>query len=286
MLSIDEEPIRSLTEFMDRCLAAAHESPEPLWFRGQRTAGRGLVPSLYRNMRPVADGRGNPVPPDFVGHSSATVYAYPNFAAMRLEFKRLATPFLQAMIRPPSDEFEWIFLMQHYGVRTRLLDWSTDPMIALYFAVQSGATSKPGTGDAVVYLLEPGEVNRRTVDVDAIISLNEEDWGHYLEPGSVEADFPICVAPAHIDPRVIAQSSVFTLHGYLLASLDSYQPLHDHVAEVAIDRAAISRIRGDLEALGYDRARVFPELSTIAERVLKAGEARFTQSIPETEAPE
>lgn len=131
--------------------------------------------------------------------------------------------------------------------------------------------------------MDPVEVNRNTVDLPSVISLNADTWERYLEPDTGSADFPICVAPAHIDPRVIAQSSVFTLHGALLARLDSYVPVGPHIAELEIAADRVWSIREELALIGYDRARVFPELATIAERVLRAGEQAFERWEPEPE---
>lgn len=44
----------------------------------------------------------------------------------------------------PQNPFEWLGLAQHYGVATALLDWTFNPLIALYFACDEGRTTRDG----------------------------------------------------------------------------------------------------------------------------------------------
>ncbi len=66
-----------------------------------------------------------------------------------LEFRSRARMHLNAALIPDQkDEFTWLTQMQHYGIPTRLLDFTYSPFAALYFAIReqknAGDRSKSG----------------------------------------------------------------------------------------------------------------------------------------------
>lgn len=94
---------------------------------------------------------------------------------------------------PPRELYSLCAHAQHYGIPTRLLDWSWDPLIAMYFAAQSAVNKiNQGTQDQFI----------------AVWALNTELM-HFndLEPPHIQ----LVTAPAAEIPNLAAQKGVFTL---------------------------------------------------------------------------
>ena len=105
------------------------------------------------------------------------------------EFKKRALPLLP--ITPASD-WEWLALAQRHGLATRLLDWSANPLVAAFWAVQEPCRG----GDRVLYALDCRGVPTGP------------------EPGTSPFDVAAVTLyrPTHIGPRFLAQCGVFTVH--------------------------------------------------------------------------
>jgi hypothetical protein len=109
------------------------------WFRGQPDATYHLIQSLYRNQLLRCDATEAYVCSINTSHRSIPFRFKNDPIKILEEFKKRGTPFLEKM---PQNNFEWLVLLQHYGGITQLLDWTKNPLIALYFAINS-----PGKND-------------------------------------------------------------------------------------------------------------------------------------------
>src|SRR5947209_1606854 len=97
------------------------------WFRGNSSATHRLLPSVLRKSFVTADARLNPVADERRILSDGYRVSGPSPQRLLDEFKKLRF-FAKRRVQPKND-FEWLFLMQHYGVHTRLLDWSTNALV-------------------------------------------------------------------------------------------------------------------------------------------------------------
>lgn len=105
------------------------------WFRGHsRTVGR-LVPRLFR--------------PEY-RDPLITVFR-PDLEMSTIEaFKRHAPILSDLRLPADNDRLGWLCVMQHYRTPTRLLDWTENALVALYFAV-----SADGSEDGELWAMLP-----------------------------------------------------------------------------------------------------------------------------------
>ncbi len=135
------QEIRGVAEFGRAVEPLLNVAGRPRWlFRGQSRADWDLVPSLTRFIRDRSITAGE-------------AYACEK-RALEL-FRPLAVPHLHELERDPMGLEDWWSVMQHYGVPTRVMDWTRDPFTAAFFAAQSHA-DKPGA----VWLTRPDTVQQ------------------------------------------------------------------------------------------------------------------------------
>ncbi|MGD1096105.1 MAG: FRG domain-containing protein [Bryobacteraceae bacterium] len=210
----------TLLQFMERIkeIEKAWESKkdgEPgLWSRGAGKSTWPLIPKLYRPRRTIKQ------------LLSAE-------DEIREEFVRRA-PGLTT--HKPANAWEWYFLMQHYGSPTRLLDWTENPQIGLYFAVKDS----DGPHDAVVWVLDPWWLNGRVLG---------ENYSEVLPAGS-------------------AGLSEADAQRYRRAPLNELFPERtDHLARIIVPSYATDAIRDELDDYSIDEAAIYPDLEGLGKVV-------------------
>lgn len=187
-------------------------------------------------------------------------------------------------LNTPQRENEtdlWLFLAQHYGVKTRLLDWTEGALIALFFAVNRG-NSNPR-----VYMLNPHRLNnlaseklKTKIDYPNFpLSWGNRDGGNIWlawalkedrdKHPDIGLDLPIAIPATYRDHRMIAQRSCFTIHGKSLRGLDvllsdAIPNISEYLITYKINSKASSKITKQLFYLGISAATIFPDLDNLS----------------------
>ncbi len=186
---------------------------------------------------------------------------------------------------PPREHVDlWLFLAQHYGVPTRLLDWTEGALHALYFAINQN-NSYPR-----VYMLNPQKLNEfassRTYSLNYPLSwiwggglyvslawqnrkLDEASKDFQIQ-SKLDLDIPVAFPATYQDHRMIAQRSCFTIHGTMLEPIEDILKKKDitvsdclYKYEIAIEARA--DLLKDLSILGISAAVIFPDLDHLAQ---------------------
>ncbi len=267
MASIREEKPNSLPEFLELVEGFQTSVKESLWFRGCGRASYKLLPSLYR-------------------HKDAKT---PNQVA-ELERKLMAR-FRQRSLpyhtRSLDKDWNTLFFMQHYGIPTRLLDWTENPLIALHFALIGAPYKRSAKGaisfneDATVWILDPEKWNQRALDYQSYaggsLTPGDEALNGYAPNNSSFSGmnkFPVSLYGEHNSPRIVAQQGVFTIFGQIISPMEKMYADHqfpkDSLVRITIKKTIIDSMRKSLLRHGITESVVYPDLEGLAMEIKRS----------------
>lgn len=227
---MEEKEIYSITQLLD----------EPLWnartmlFRGVSDSKYPLVPSVGRL--------------DIKKESSLEQFEKDSLK----EFKRRSLPFLKFI---PETQLEWLFLAQHYGLPTRLLDWTLNPLVAIYFACSSNKDS-----EFAVY---------RYIHTKWI------EHQYTGDPFSLDQIFGL--RPPHHDTRYVNQDCAFTIHPNPTSPLE-----HESITKYIFPRESRETIKWQVYKFGLKSSHIYPGLDGVAKDVLRELDTQLNNGMVRT----
>jgi hypothetical protein len=236
--------------FFDR-LAQVQAKLDPhgqgAWYRGVKKSGYKLVPSYLRY--PLLSGKEH------------------NLMA---RFTRQGVRYLDT-----SERWERLAFMQHYGVPTKLMDWTTNVTAALYFALAFNVKSAEELEGPHIWVLNPFCLNGRTGlrkifdNMDEPPELKLERMGGNDWP----FDLPIAIAVDWRNDRIEHQQGVFTYHGTRKEPLDVLAP--ECLQKVEIHQSDIDELLDHLRDAGVTHHRMLRDPDSlgrdITEQALRSG---------------
>ena len=214
------------------------------------------------------------------------------------QFKKFATGHIQPQ-QFPSSTFEWLSLMQHYGAPTRLLDLTTSPYIALYFAVSDYQSSL----DAAVWAINPSILHdaslQRLEEAKFPLPFERMHGYHlpqflqesYFSEAFLSGKYRVCMIaePEQGDRRLLQQQGAFlvssaiaettedvladVLLNYIESRPEKYkggrgkQFLDWNLVKVVVPASIKKALFRQLLQMNINAATLFPDLTGIAKHV-------------------
>jgi hypothetical protein len=240
--------IKTLSEYIQTIEVFKTEwDQRNLWYRGVSDSNFKLIPSFYRSEFEIDCKEEHDI-----------------FNSFRLKAKLLIEN------SHNLDKIDWYSIMQHYGLPTRMLDWTTGSLIALFFALRDTNTET----DRAVYVINPKDINwkiHNSPDIDNEIGWNDEIkilLDKYV-PNIDLGEYPIAITPPHIDKRIFAQKGRFTIHGKSKKSIEEICELFSiNLSKIIINESHIYDLKFELVETGITESVLFPDLEGLAREFI------------------
>jgi hypothetical protein len=167
------------------------------------------------------------------------------------DFKRRS---ILLMDREIHTDWEWLVFAQHFELKTRLLDWSSNPLTALWFACQNKYKLK---NPSFVYILQAEE--------DMLVDLTKNDSPFSIKNTRI-------LRPSLNNVRVIAQSGWFTAHKYSsvdkqFTCLEKNSEINDKLTRIEIPAIAKIEILKKLSIFGVNNRTIFQDLTGLCKHL-------------------
>lgn len=241
---IRQSTIDNIHHALDAAQTAAAKFDSAIWWRGHAAIlDWRLLPTVYR------DGFADPT-----RHEKNLSVRFVAGAGSR-----------HAHLPEQGNWDEWLVLMQHYGLPTRLLDWTESVLVALYFVVRDHPSE-----DGRLFALHPFRLNEKESGLNMTFSPGHQQVAELFAPPFRNiAPNPKTIAafiPLEKDMRMLVQQSSFTVHGPAL-SIDGLAYRDDILIQWDVPSSAKNGLMVGLSALGINESTLFPDLEHLAKYI-------------------
>lgn len=220
---MEKEIIKDFNQFFD--VVANKVKKDIVIFRGQRES-KSLLPKIARQ---------NPK----IDTTSIEI-------DMLSELRRTGSLYL---LHDITNDWDLLVYAQHFGMATRLLDWSENPLVALWFA----SANQDETGSSYVYMFEP--------DNGSLLDRNKDKSPFTTSSTKV-------LKPNLNNTRIVAQSGWFTSHMFAskpskFVALEKHKRHGSLITQFEIPGKLKANVLMMLDKLGVNNRSLFPDIQGI-----------------------